>query len=541
MLEVVDINDHNLWFRSDNVNLFGELKPIFSDYHQTYHSVYWLPLSRYVLQRLLSFEYNEKLALALEQLEYKQIQLQVRAKNLNNDLLRDYQKLGVVRIRADNHLLIWEMQTGKTATVCSALSDTDKAIVFIEKGHEYKWIEEFKKFANRTDVYLISSKSHESQRCEFVNDLVKRQNKFILLMNSHLLSKTSCLSPIRHFDHMVIDEGHWLTNPKTQRSKEMGWLRKRADKVCILTGTPTNKSPAEILELLKFMYGNNKFAKRNYHPYFFEQIKSYYTAVPVCGKLLEFRKQEWKSFLEQYSSNVLMHENLKPQVKRISHFVQMHPDHKALYDKLINSYSYGDITLNHIVQLVTRAQQMALCPQLLQLDLPAEHEAKWVWLQWYLKQNPHEQVVLFSPFTSYLDVLFERLEKLGYQCVKITGQTSASKRNQAVNAFQNKQVQILLANTIAGSKGWTLNQADTIIFLSRDWSPINNDQAEARFNAQGVGINHNKKIIDVIADNTIEKRVIDVINNKWDKTKVVNEYIKILTEERIRHYGTEMN
>lgn len=100
------------------------------------------------------------------------------------------------------------MQTGKTATVCNALSNTNKAIVFIEKGHEYKWIEEFKKFADRTDVYLISSKMDENQRCDFVDDLVKRQDKFILLMNSHLLTKTSCLHGIKRFDHMVIDEGH---------------------------------------------------------------------------------------------------------------------------------------------------------------------------------------------------------------------------------------------------------------------------------------------------------------------------------------------
>lgn len=76
-----------------------------------------------------------------------------------------------------------------------------------------------------------------------------------------------------------------------------------------------------------------------------------------------------------------MHENLKPKVKRVSQILTLHPDHRQLYQKLIQSYSYGDITLNHIVQLIVRAQQMALCPQLLQLDLPAEHEAKWVWLQ----------------------------------------------------------------------------------------------------------------------------------------------------------------
>lgn len=537
MIDVIEINEHNLWFRSDIGDLFGDIKPKFAATHRTFHEIYWVPVSKYILQKMLSYEYNEQLALALEKLESKAIQIQINAKNNQNDLLRDYQKLGVARIQADNHLLIWEMQTGKTATVCNALANTNKAIVFIEKGHEYKWIEEFKKFANRTDVYLISSKMDENQRCDFVDDLVERQDKFILLMNSHLLTKTSCLYGIKRFDHMVIDEGHWLTNPKTKRSWRMNNLRNRVDKVCILSGTPTNKSPAEIIELLKFMYGQKKFAKCNYHPYFFEQIKSYYTSVPVCGKLLDNRKEEWKSFLEQYSSNVLMHENLKPKVKRVSQILTLHPDHKQLYQKLIQSYSYGDITLNHVVQLIVRAQQMALCPQLLQLDLPPEHEAKWVWLQWYLKQNPYEQIIVFSPFTSYLDVLFERLVKLGYQCNKVTGQTSANKRNQAVNAFQNKKVQILLANTIAGSKGWTLNQADTIIFLSRDWSPINNDQAEARFNAQGVGINHNKKIIDVIADNTIEEHVINVINNKWDKTKVVNEYIKILTQERTRNFG----
>lgn len=55
---------------------------------------------------MLSYEYNEQLALALEKLESKAIQIQINAKNNKNDLLRDYQKLGVARIQADNHLLI---------------------------------------------------------------------------------------------------------------------------------------------------------------------------------------------------------------------------------------------------------------------------------------------------------------------------------------------------------------------------------------------------------------------------------------------------
>ena len=530
MLIVDSISPYEITFQTDNVNLIAAVRPLRLD-NQRFFTTYWVPYSEYILHKLLSYEYNEQLALALQKHTNQLAEFHFNAKQNHHPTLRDYQKLGVERIKHDNHLLIWEMQTGKTATVCNAISNMKRVVILIEKGHEYKWMDELKKFANRTDVYLITAAQPEATR----NDLLKELNDketYVVISTAYMLAKASGFFKLKHIDELVIDEGHWLTNPKTQRTINAYQLRANAKRVCILTGTPTNKNPNEILEIFKFMYKTNHFVKSKLNPYFFEANKNYYSGYPDYTKLLPERTEEWKSYLENYSSNVLMFENLKPVVKRISHYLKLHPDHRALYEKLKRSYQYGDITLNHIVEVIVRTQQMALCPQLLQLDLPAEHEAKWVWLLWYLKQNPYEQIILFTPFTSYLEIIQKRLNDLGYKTACLTGKDSAKNRNSNVKAFQNKQIQILLANTIAGSKGWTLNQADTIIFLSRDWSPINNDQAEARFNASGFNVNPNKKIIDLICDDTIDISVINVINKKWDKTKVVNEYIKLLKEQK---------
>ena len=516
MIDVIEINEHNLWFRSDIGDLFVDIKPKWAATHRTFHEIYWVPVSKYILQKMLSYEYNEQLALALEKIESKEIQIQINAKNNKNDLLRDYQKLGVARIQADNHLLIWEMQTGKIATVCNALANTNKAIVFINKKDTNQWIQEFKKFGKREDVYVINSKMNENQRCDFVDDLVKRQDKFIILMDSHLLTQTSCLYGIKRFDHMVIDEGHWLTKPKTKLSWRMNNLRNRVDKVCIILDRPFKKSPAEIIELLKLMYGERQFARSNYNPFFLEEIKVLNWDYRLQGKpkiprekLLDKREEEWMSFMDLYSYHVLAREDLKPRVQRINKSLTIHPAQRHLYKKLIQSYSQGEAVFKQDPQLIARAQQLLLCPELLQLELPPEHEMKWIWLLWYLRKHREEKIILYTPFGKHLDILYNRLNNKGYKCAKITGQTTTSERIKTINEFKNEKLRVLLVDNTSFNKAWTLNEVDTVIFLSRDINQANNDQLGVRFCSPYVGMKQNKKIINVIIGDIIDEYVND--------------------------------
>ena len=76
-----------------------------------------------------------------------------------------------------------------------------------------------------------------------------------------------------------------------------------------------------------------------------------------------------------------------------------------------------------------------------------------------------EKVILFVPFTGALNALYHKLKK-EYSCVVVDGSTSAGKRKEIFNAFQNqKEPRVLIANPAATAHGLTLVAASTIVWV----------------------------------------------------------------------------
>jgi SNF2 family DNA or RNA helicase len=54
-----------------------------------------------------------------------------------------------------------------------------------------------------------------------------------------------------------------------------------------------------------------------------------------------------------------------------------------------------------------------------------------------------------------------------------------------VERFQNDEIDVLICSTIAAKEGLTLTQADTVLFVEREWVPAYEEQAEDRVNRIG--------------------------------------------------------
>lgn len=525
MIEIKELNNYSIKFRTNNKRLLADLKPLWNSQTKTGIGYWWAPTSDLLLKKIKNYENNLEIQAYLNNKIKLGNELKSLVESNKHPELRTYQKEGASQIKLGSHILIWQMQTGKTATVCNGLSDCKKAIVLVEKGHSDKWRDEFFRFGNRKDTYILLAESQTSQteKIQKLNEF-KNADTGILIMTSFLASKMVNDLGIYVFgkvDYLVIDEAHFLVNNKTKRSKALAKLKLKADKVVLLTGTPTSKGAWQFIYLLKFVYGENLFANYLLQPYFFDLIYNHFSSFKEPSTIKIERESEWISFISNYSSNVLMDKNLKPQIIRKSYYLELSGYQKEVYDRLENEHAYGDYQVMDTMELMLRQQQILLSPELLGLQ-NNKNEIKYLFLNWYLTNFPDEQLIIFCTFSQYLKLLFERLNKK-YSCGILIGETSARARNKIVNDFQNKKVKILFCNTIAGGKGWTLNKADAIIFLNRDWNPSNNEQAEARMNAYSKEAK-DKKIIDVVIKNTVEIYLIEAINNKWSKTEIVNKY-----------------
>lgn len=97
-------------------------------------------------------------------------------------------------------------------------------------------------------------------------------------------------------------------------------------------------------------------------------------------------------------------------------------------------------------------------------------------------------VVLFSQFTSVLDILDDYCTLRGWNYCRFDGSTSRAKRNYLVNSFNadNSEKFLFLMSTRSGGMGLNLQKnADTCILFDSDWNPQPDIQAMARVHRIG--------------------------------------------------------
>ena len=91
-----------------------------------------------------------------------------------------------------------------------------------------------------------------------------------------------------------------------------------------------------------------------------------------------------------------------------------------------------------------------------------------------------EQVVLFAHHKSVVAALYEALLAEGISCTSVIGGQSSESKADAVDAFQNGRVQVLIGNITAAGTGLTLHAARHVVFCQLPWSPGDYGQAQDR-------------------------------------------------------------
>lgn len=125
-----------------------------------------------------------------------------------------------------------------------------------------------------------------------------------------------------------------------------------------------------------------------------------------------------------------------------------------------------------------------------------------------------ESVVVFAVSRQLIEMAEKRLEKAKISYRVIKGNQSTKFRQQQIDDFQSKKVQVILVVLAAGGVGVTLTQGRIAIFLQRAWDFVSNHQAEGRINRIGSEIHDSIEIIDYISQGTVDEHVIQISEGK---------------------------
>ena len=115
------------------------------------------------------------------------------------------------------------------------------------------------------------------------------------------------------------------------------------------------------------------------------------------------------------------------------------------------------------------------------------------------------RMLVFSQFTSMLEILQKNLDSAGISYYTITGSTSKEKRLQMVKEFNEGDTPVFLISLKAGGVGLNLTGADVVIHYDPWWNLAVQNQATDR--AHRIGQTKKVTVYKLIAKNTIEEKI----------------------------------
>ena len=122
--------------------------------------------------------------------------------------------------------------------------------------------------------------------------------------------------------------------------------------------------------------------------------------------------------------------------------------------------------------------------------------------------NGGHKILLFSQFTTMLDVLAVRLKKAKVSFYMLTGSTSKEKRAQMVHAFNEDDTSVFCISLKAGGTVLNLTAADIVIHYDPWWNLAVQNQATDR--THRIGQEKQVMVYKLITSDTIEENILNL-------------------------------
>ena len=121
--------------------------------------------------------------------------------------------------------------------------------------------------------------------------------------------------------------------------------------------------------------------------------------------------------------------------------------------------------------------------------------------------------LVFSQFTSFLDLVHWRLTRSGFNCVKLDGRMSPAQRAVLIEKFNTDvSVTVFLISLKAGGIALNLTEASRVFVMDPWWNPAVEDQAMDRIHR--LGQYRPIKITRMVIENSIEARILELQEKK---------------------------
>ena len=430
--------------------------------------------------------------------------------------LRPYQQVGLdwlqfLRSWRLGGVLADDMGLGKTLQTLAHLQVekdagrlTRPALIVAPTSVVSNWKSEAARFTPQLDVLVLRGPDRAARFADL-------PRVHIAITTYPLLPRDADALRAQHWHSVILDEAQVVKNPRSKAARVARALQ--ADHRLCLTGTPMENHLGELWAQFDFLMPGflgdaTTFAERYRKP--IERHASSERQQALARRIGPFMLRRTKAEVVTElppKTEIIQRAEFEPAQAELYESIRISMDRQVRAAIAERGLARSHLT---ILDALLRLRQVCCHPRLLNVDR-GSLKAGSAKLELLMELLPPlleggHRVLLFSQFTSMLELIREQLDRQDIRYALLTGATRD--RDAAISQFRGGAADLFLISLKAGGVGLNLPEADTVIHYDPWWNPAVENQATDR--AHRIGQENPVFVYKLIVANTVEERIIEL-------------------------------
>ncbi len=419
------------------------------------------------------------------------------------DWLQFLRGAGIGAVLADDMGLGKTVQTLAHLVIEQAEGRLDRpALIVCPTSLVPNWAAEVERFAPGLRLLVLHGPARRERFCDIpAHDLV--------ITSYALISRDAEVLTAQDWHIVVLDEAQMIKNPAAETTKLVAGL-KGQQRLC-LSGTPLENHLGELWSLFNFLapgfLGSSKSFRSRYRMPIEkrgDETRRALLARRVRPFLLRRTKEEVATDLPP-KTEIVEQVELEPAQRAIYESIRL-----AMHERVRKAIAERGLARSGIIILdaLLKLRQACCDPRLLKIasvkrTKPGSAKLERLMELLLTLLDEGRRVLVFSQFTSMLELIIPRLDDADISFALLTGDTID--RRTPIHRFQSGEVPVFLLSLKAGGKGLNLTAADTVIHYDPWWNPAVEDQATDR--AHRIGQSKPVFVHRLVTIDTIEQKM----------------------------------
>jgi len=450
----------------------------------------------------------------------------------------------------ENFAYFMEMGTGKTKVLIDNVAmlydkgKIDGALIIAPKGVVKTWYEQElpTHLADHIEnVSILWQPNITKGQQEKLNSLFEIETALhILVINVEALSTEKGVKFASKFINshktlMAVDESTTIKTPTARRTKNIIKMGVNAKYKRIMTGSPITKNPLDLYTQCEFLDPwlldfASYYAFRNRYA----EMKTMHIrgrSIQVVDKFQNLG--ELSDIVKQFSYRVLKEDCLDlPPKNFVKRHISLTSDQKKVYEQM-KKHAIAMLNKKVTTTVTVLTQLMRLhqitCGYVTADDgtIQEVQSNRLNELMSILEETEGKVIIWANYQFSVGDIIQKIIKVYGKDSyVHYYGLTPQEDRQDYIRKFQNDpKCRFIIGTPQTGGYGITLTQANTVIYYSNGYDLEKRLQSEDR--AHRIGQKKNVTYIDIIAEDTIDEKIVEALRSKIDiASQVMGEELK---------------